>query len=69
MARRPVLRLSVIVVSMLVATAAYGSATTESGSRPYAPRIDPADFGGPIDNPYSPIVPGTRWVYEGDAGE
>ncbi|HET6949794.1 MAG TPA: hypothetical protein VFI47_05445 [Acidimicrobiales bacterium] len=31
----------------------------------YAPAIDPADFGGPIDNPYLPLAPGARWVYEG----
>jgi hypothetical protein len=31
----------------------------------YAPDIDPADFGGPIDNPYLPLRPGSRWVYEG----
>ena len=31
----------------------------------YHPDIDPADFGGPIDNPYLPLVPGSRWVYEG----
>lgn len=30
----------------------------------YVPEIDPADFGGPIDNPYMPLVPGSRWVYE-----
>ena len=31
----------------------------------YAPSIDPADFGGPIDNPYLPLRPGTTWRYEG----
>jgi hypothetical protein len=31
----------------------------------YAPDIDPADFVEDIDNPYLPLVPGTRWVYEG----
>ncbi|HEX6424142.1 MAG TPA: hypothetical protein VFZ79_11725 [Acidimicrobiales bacterium] len=31
----------------------------------YAPDVDPADFGGPIDNPYLPLLPGARWVYEG----
>jgi hypothetical protein len=25
--------------------------------------LDPADFGGPIDNPYLPMTPGDRWVY------
>ena len=31
----------------------------------YAPEVDPADFVEDIDNPYLPLVPGTRWVYEG----
>jgi hypothetical protein len=37
----------------------------------YAPRIDPADFSTTVDNPFFPLVPGTRWVYNGagDAGE
>jgi hypothetical protein len=25
--------------------------------------LDPADFTGPIDNPYWPIVPGSTWIY------
>ena len=32
---------------------------------PYAPRIDPAAFTSRIDNPYFPLRPGTRWIYEG----
>jgi hypothetical protein len=33
----------------------------------YRPAIDPADFGGPVDNPFMPLRPGARWVYEGRA--
>jgi hypothetical protein len=25
--------------------------------------LDPADFTGPIDNPYWPIIPGSTWIY------
>lgn len=25
--------------------------------------LDPADFGGPIDNPYWPMAPGAKWIY------
>ena len=32
---------------------------------PYNPDIDPADFGGPIDNPYLPLKPGTVFTYRG----
>ncbi len=31
----------------------------------YAPQVDPAGFGGAIDNPYWPLVPGARRVFEG----
>jgi len=31
---------------------------------PYSPTIDPAAFSTTVDNPYLPMVPGTRTVYE-----
>src|SRR5262245_41296045 len=31
---------------------------------PYSPTIDPAAFSTIIDNPYLPMVPGTRTIYE-----
>jgi hypothetical protein len=34
-------------------------------TKPYSPSIDPADFGGPIDNPYLPLSPGTKFRYGG----
>jgi hypothetical protein len=34
-------------------------------TKPYNPDIDPADFGGPIDNPYLPLTPGTVFTYRG----
>ncbi|HSP96158.1 MAG TPA: hypothetical protein VL049_02785 [Candidatus Dormibacteraeota bacterium] len=34
------------------------------GPLPYGPVIDPANFGGAINNPYFPLVPGTTFVYE-----
>jgi hypothetical protein len=33
----------------------------------YAPTIDPANFVDKVDNPYFPLVPGTRWVMKGHA--
>jgi hypothetical protein len=30
----------------------------------YAPGINPAEFSTTIDNPYFPLVPGTRFIYE-----
>ena len=35
----------------------------------YAPLIDPAEFVDVIDNPYFPLSPGSRWVYEGGSDE
>lgn len=32
----------------------------------YDPTLDPSSFVERVDNPYYPLVPGTRWVYEGD---
>jgi hypothetical protein len=34
----------------------------------YRVKIDPADFGRPIDNPYFPLKPGTTYVFEGVSG-
>lgn len=33
----------------------------------YAPALQPSEFVGVVDNPYLPLIPGTRWVYEGDS--
>jgi hypothetical protein len=50
--------------------AACGSDTASSNSTDpgeggvYAPEIDPADFSDIVDNPFMPLQPGARWVYE-----
>jgi hypothetical protein len=41
--------------------------STPVAGTPYAPEIDPATFTTTIDNPFLPLVPGMRWVYEGEA--
>jgi hypothetical protein len=40
-------------------------ASAGGGDVRYAPRIDPADFTATITNPYLPLQPGNRWIYEG----
>lgn len=35
----------------------------------YQPELDPAHFVDVIDNPYLPLIPGSRWVYDGTSGE
>ena len=59
-------------LAALLATSCGGSSstsTTERSKRPYEPRIRPADFGGPVENPYFPLIPGSRWVYQGKQGD
>lgn len=36
---------------------------------PYQPVIDPAAFSTTIDNPYLPMTPGTRTIYEADTSD
>jgi hypothetical protein len=55
----------------LASSAASFPAALQSGE-PYTPTIDPANFVATVDNPYFPLVPGTRWVMKGQgesAGE
>jgi hypothetical protein len=51
-----------------------GAGSAEPGGPPvidpgdggdYQPEPDPADFVERIDHPYRPLLPGTRWVYDG----
>ncbi|HEX6653977.1 MAG TPA: hypothetical protein VF072_14620 [Thermoleophilaceae bacterium] len=45
-----------------LAVAAHNPAPVKT---PYNPDIDPADFGGPIDNPLLPLKPGTVFTFRG----
>ena len=51
-----------VVAGAGLAIAAHNPAPVTT---PYHPDIDPADFGGPIDNPYLPLKPGTVFRYRG----
>ena len=51
-----------LVAAVGLATAAHNPAPV---TKPYNPKIDPAHFGGPIDNPYLPLRPGTVFRYRG----
>jgi len=53
-------------ILLLVAVGlAVGAHNPAPVTKPYNPDIDPADFGGPIDNPYLPLRPGTVFRYRG----
>jgi len=60
----------VLAVALLLALAA-GCGSEESSSLPQGDetvKLDPDDFSTEIDNPYWPMLPGSRWVYrEGKA--
>ncbi len=68
LSRAPVLLVLVTVCSLTSPLRIFSS---PAEADEYAPRIDPADFTSEIDNPLFPLIPGTRWVYEGpdDAGD
>ena len=50
--------------SRLAAGSPNATVPSTTGS-PYRPAIDPANFGGPVDNPYFALIPGTKFVYKG----
>jgi hypothetical protein len=63
-----------VAATLTLGVAAWGAQAAERGSGDL-PRggervkLDPADFTTRIDNPYSPMPPGSRWVYrETDTG-
>lgn len=57
-----------VLLGLLAAgVAVLASAGTSTGR--YSPRIDPAAFSPTITNPYLPLRPGSRWVYEGPTDE
>ena len=51
-----------LLAAVFLAIAAHNPAPV---TKPYNPDIDPAHFGGPIDNPYLPLKPGTVFTYRG----
>jgi hypothetical protein len=64
------MRIARTVAALLVVgwAAACNSAGPAGPTDPgYDPLIDAADFGGPIDNPFFPLVPGTTFHYEGES--
>jgi hypothetical protein len=74
--RPPLIRLGALALAAMVAASCGGgtSGGSSGASRNpavlvegtlYRPRIDPAEFVSVIDNPYLPLRPGTRWVYQG----
>jgi hypothetical protein len=55
-------QIAVVAAAVGLAVAAHNPAPV---TKPYNPKIDPSHFGGPIDNPYLPLRPGTVFRYRG----
>jgi hypothetical protein len=68
---RPVRRiaLAVALLPALVACQRDAPVIDPGDGGSYTVRLDPAAFVDRIDNPWLPFTPGSRWVYESDAGE
>jgi hypothetical protein len=62
--------LGAVLATSLIAGVGVAGATASGASAPsdYAPKLNPKNFdGSPIDNPYMPLIRGSKWVYrEGD---
>jgi len=55
-------RFTILLVTVLACATGIGAAGGKSGSGPYHPQIDPANFSATVDNPYLPLVPGTSFM-------
>jgi hypothetical protein len=53
------------IVLLAAVGLAVGAHNPAPVTKPYNPDIDPAAFGGPIDNPYLPLKPGTVFTHRG----
>jgi hypothetical protein len=74
--RGPLIRHGALALAAMVAASCGGGTSGGSSDaprnpaalvegEPYRPLIVPADFVSVIDNPYLPLRPGSRWVYQG----
>ena len=61
------MRQRLVAAALLLALAAGVAVLASAGGNEsrYAPRIVPAEFSTSITNPYLPLQPGNRWIYEG----
>ena len=64
----PQVRSRVLAAVLLGAALLAGCGGDKADIDAYDPHIDPATFSTDVDNPWFPLAPGMRWVYEG-AGE
>ena len=66
------MKVRVVAAVLLLAIAAGVAVLAHAGGggpAPYRPVVDPAAFTAVVDNPYLPLRPGARMVYEGHTDE
>lgn len=56
--------LSLFLIALFALSACSPPIKDTSASGNYTVSLTPADFVALVDNPYYPLMPGTRWVYE-----
>jgi hypothetical protein len=61
------MRPRLVLISGLLAVTSTAACGGDDDGETYAPEVDPADFVDTVDNPYFPLPPGARWVYEGES--
>lgn len=60
------MRTRIVIIAVLVAgAAACGDSRSDTTVDAVLPDASGVAFSGTVDNPYFPLVPGSRWVYEG----
>lgn len=54
----------ILAVFLFILAACSASPATASTSEMYEVNLSAGDFVGKIDNPYMPLIPGSKWTYE-----
>lgn len=67
--KRFALSLLLLPVLLLVVSLAGCRSPSKPGEKPYSVSVNPADYVKGVDNPYLPLKPGTKLVYEGKTSE
>jgi len=69
MIKQQPVRLFSLLLLIILSITACNSQTKSIDEETYNPALNPADFAMVVDNPYFPLVQGTKWVYEGETEE
>ncbi len=63
------MRLVMLLIVLVLAGCGHGEPVIDPGDGgDYRVRLDPSEFVATIDNPWLPLMPGSRWLYEAGGG-